>query len=177
MWWGPGQQHKQCAGPPRACAGTAADAAHLMISSPVAAGALGPSSAVLYPASCRLSWLVWQSLPSACCKPRVVGMESGDLLRAGPPAVQAGLVYRAIDMNMRLHRWTHALQLATQHKVHQDLVLLRRQQFLAGIQRPETDSHFLQLAADCTVDPQRVEACVQQELQKEAERPGAVRYV
>ena len=90
--------------------------------------------------------------------------------------MQAGLVYRAVDMNMRLHQWEHALQLATQHKVHQDTVLLRRQQFLASMQRPETDTHFLQLAADCTVDPQQVEANVQRELQKEAERPGAVRY-
>ena len=107
-------------------------------------------------------------------KPGVVC--TGDLLRDGPSSVQAGLVYRAIDMNMRLHQWKRALQLATHHKVHQDTVLLRRQQFLAGMQQPETDSHFLQLAAECTVDPLQVEARVQQELQKEAERPGAVRY-
>ena len=98
------------------------------------------------------------------------------MLRAELSAVQAGLVYRAIDMNMRLHQWKHALQLATQHKVHQETVLLRRQQFLASIQQPETDNQFLQLAADRNVNPQQVEASVQQELQKEAERPGAVRY-
>lgn len=43
---------------------------------------------------------------------------------------QAGLVYRAISVNLDLFKWQRALELAVQHKKHVDTVLLRRQQWL-----------------------------------------------
>lgn len=42
-------------------------------------------------------------------------------------AVQAGLVYRAIKLRVRLHHWQRALDLAVKHKQHVDAVLMYRQ--------------------------------------------------
>ncbi len=40
---------------------------------------------------------------------------------------QAGLVYRAIKLNIKLFRWDRALDLAEQHNQHVDTVLWYRQ--------------------------------------------------
>jgi len=40
------------------------------------------------------------------------------------------LVYRAIELNIRLFRWKRALQLAVQHSVHIDTVVAFRNQYL-----------------------------------------------
>lgn len=40
---------------------------------------------------------------------------------------QAGLVYRAVKMNIKLFRWEHALALAEQARQHVDTVLFYRQ--------------------------------------------------
>ena len=53
--------------------------------------------------------------------------------------LQAGLVYRAIETNMRMLRWEHALELAAKHNAHVDTVLLHRQQYLRSMQRQECD--------------------------------------
>jgi hypothetical protein len=41
--------------------------------------------------------------------------------------VQAGLVYRAVKLHVRLHNWQRALDLAVKHKQHLDTVLMYRQ--------------------------------------------------
>lgn len=40
---------------------------------------------------------------------------------------QAGLVYRALKLHVRLHNWQRALALAVKHKQHVDTVLMYRQ--------------------------------------------------
>ena len=47
------------------------------------------------------------------------------LLQTKPP-----LIYRAVDMNIRLFRWDRALDLAVEKKEHIDLVLMQREQYL-----------------------------------------------
>lgn len=63
------------------------------------------------------------------------------LLQARPP-----LLYRAIDLNIRLFRWGRALELAVKHKKHVDTVLGYRQKFLQQANKTETEKRFLQYA-------------------------------
>jgi intraflagellar transport protein 80 len=41
--------------------------------------------------------------------------------------MQAGLVYRAVKLHVRLHNWQRALDVAVKHKQHLDTVLMYRQ--------------------------------------------------
>lgn len=50
-------------------------------------------------------------------------------------AVQAGLVYRAIKLNIKLFRWERALALAQQHRQHVDTVLWYRQRWVRACVR------------------------------------------
>ncbi len=59
--------------------------------------------------------------------------------------LQAGLVYRAIKMNIKLFNFERALDLATQYKQHQDTVLHYRQQFLKAAKQTETITRFMQM--------------------------------
>ncbi len=59
--------------------------------------------------------------------------------------LQAGLVYRAIKMNIKLFNFERALDLATQYKQHQDTVLHYRQQFLKTAKQTETITRFIQM--------------------------------
>lgn len=61
------------------------------------------------------------------------------LLQASPP-----LVYRAIKMNIRLYKWSRALELAVKNKTHVDTVLAYRKSFLQDFAKDETDQKFIQ---------------------------------
>merc|ERR1712039_1155037 len=61
-------------------------------------------------------------------------------------------VYRAIKMNIRLHRWTDALELALKHQTHVDTVLAYRQQHLSQMKHMETNEQFKQWAQQVEVD-------------------------
>ena len=97
---------------------------------------------------------------------------------AASVVLQAGLVYRAIEVNMRMLRWEHALELAAKHNAHVDTVLFHRQQYLRSMQRQESDQEFLRYAGLVTVDADAVRAKEQQEMQMEAQRmPVGVRVM
>ena len=85
------------------------------------------------------------------------------LLQANPP-----LVYRAIKMNIRLFRWTRALELAITHKSHVDTVLYYRKQFLAAHNRSEEEPRFKQYFDEITIDEEKIQA--KKEAEREAER-------
>ena len=61
-------------------------------------------------------------------------------------------IYRAIKMNIRLHRWSDALELALKHQTHVDTVLAYRQQHLAQMKHMETNEQFKQWAQQVEVD-------------------------
>lgn len=61
-------------------------------------------------------------------------------------------IYRAIKMNIRLHRWNDALELATKHQTHVDTVLAYRQQHLQQMKHVETNEQFKQWAQQLEVD-------------------------
>lgn len=90
--------------------------------------------------------------------------------------LQAGLIYRAVKMNIKLFRWHRALELAIKHKQHQDTVLMYRQRHLRIMKQQETDETFLQLAQELRVDEAAIKQRIQEEKLKEAQRPGAKRY-
>ncbi|KAG5191643.1 intraflagellar transport protein 80 [Tribonema minus] len=84
------------------------------------------------------------------------------LLQATPP-----LVHRAIKLNLRLFRWSRALELAVQYRSHVDTVLGYRQRHLAAFKKQETDARFLQYAEQVTVDWDVIAAKEEKELEDE----------
>merc|ERR1712187_1005154 len=61
-------------------------------------------------------------------------------------------VYRAIKMNIRLHRCTDALELALKHQTHVDTVLAYRQQHLQQMKHIEINEEFKRWAQQVAVD-------------------------
>lgn len=90
--------------------------------------------------------------------------------------LQAGLIYRAIQMNIDLFNWDRALELAVKHKTHVDTVLAYRQKYLDNFGRIEKSKRFLQYTQGVEVDWEKINAKIDMELQKEAARPGAKPY-
>merc|ERR1711972_197203 len=75
--------------------------------------------------------------------------------------------YRAIKMNIRLHRWSDALELALKHQTHVDTVLAYRAQHLEQMKHVETNDQFKQWAQQVPVDWETVKKKIAME--KEAE--------
>lgn len=86
--------------------------------------------------------------------------------------LQAGLIYRAIHMNLVLYNWDRAIDLAVTHKRHIDTVLYHRRNFLISSQRMEGSPKFLGLS-QVPIDEEAILARVHQEEEDERNRPGA----
>ncbi|KAJ9526633.1 hypothetical protein QJQ45_017601 [Haematococcus lacustris] len=91
--------------------------------------------------------------------------------------VQAGLTYRAIKLNIKLFRWERALALAQQYKQHTDTVLWYRQRYLAAAAAEESIPQFQELFEQVALDEKQIKQRILEEKAKEAQRPGAKRYV
>ena len=91
--------------------------------------------------------------------------------------LSAGLIFRAIKMNITLFQWDRALELAVSNKTHVDTVLFYRSRYLASAGHSEHNKRFLQYADQVDVSESSVRAKMQHELEQEAARPGARRYV
>merc|ERR1711972_1315592 len=76
--------------------------------------------------------------------------------------------YRAIKMNIRLHRWGDALELALKHQTHVDTVLAYRQRHLQQMRHEETNEQFKQCAQQIEVDWETVKKKVAMEKEAEA---------
>merc|ERR550537_1050491 len=72
-------------------------------------------------------------------------------------------IYRAIKMNIRLHRWNDALELALKHQTHVDTVLAYRAQHLQQMKHVETNEQFKQWATQVEVDWQTVKDKIKME--------------
>lgn len=90
--------------------------------------------------------------------------------------VQGGLIYRAIKLNIRLHQWQAALEMAVKFGTHVDTVLYYRQQFLKAAKRAEEMPIFLQYAAKVEVDPEAIKQKIEADKEAEKRRPGAMPY-
>ncbi|MEW5301900.1 MAG: hypothetical protein WDW36_004725 [Sanguina aurantia] len=92
--------------------------------------------------------------------------------------IQAGLIYRAIKLNIKLFNWERALDLALQYKQHSDTVLYYRQRYLTASKMPvETNRRLLDLAEQAVPDAEVIIQRIKDEKAKEAQRPGAKRYI
>lgn len=90
--------------------------------------------------------------------------------------VQGGLIYRAIKLNVRLHQWQAALEMAVKYSTHVDTVLYYRQEFLRVAKRAEEMPLFLQYAAKVQIDPEAIKQKIEADKEAEKRRPGAAPY-
>lgn len=91
--------------------------------------------------------------------------------------LQAGLIFRAINMNCKIFRWERALDLAIKHKTHVDTVLSLRQKNLSRFPGVvEMNKKFKEYSRQIEIDPEQIEAKINAELEEERARPGAVPY-
>eukprot|EP00003_Mantamonas_plastica_P014158 TRINITY_DN2457_c0_g4_i3.p1 TRINITY_DN2457_c0_g4~~TRINITY_DN2457_c0_g4_i3.p1 ORF type:complete len:836 (+),score=299.28 TRINITY_DN2457_c0_g4_i3:177-2510(+) len=109
-------------------------------------------------------------VPSAAGKRAEMALYRGEIEEAESILLQAGLVYRAIDMNIRLYRWERALKLASDNGTHVDTVLGFRSKYLKRFKREETNQDFLKLKA-LEINWEDINAKIQFELQKETGEP------
>lgn len=71
----------------------------------------------------------------------------GEINEAESVLLQAGLVYKAIKLNIKCQRWERALELGINFKTHVDTVLLYRKWYLNDLNCQE-NSPLLQQYAD-----------------------------
>lgn len=90
--------------------------------------------------------------------------------------LQAGLIYRCIDMNTRLFKWERALEVAKDRKTHVDTVLGRRKQYMEQISQKETLPEYKELYGKVKIDWAVINEKIKQEAVKESERPNAKPY-
>merc|ERR1719316_1600593 len=76
-------------------------------------------------------------------------------------------IYRAIKLNIRLHRWSDALELALKNQTHVDTVLAYRARHLEQMRHVETNDQFKQWAQQVEVDWDTVKKKIA--LEKDAE--------
>ncbi|KAL8593908.1 hypothetical protein ACOMHN_048345 [Nucella lapillus] len=86
--------------------------------------------------------------------------------------LQAGLIFRAILLNIQLYNWDRGLELAVKHKTHVDTVMAYRQKYLKRFDRKENNKRFMQYSEGIQIDWEKIESKIEMEYQKERERPS-----
>ena len=81
--------------------------------------------------------------------------------------LQAGLTFRAILLNIHLHRWDRALDLAVKHKTHVDTVLAYRVKHLNRCDAEETLDKYTQYMKEVDIDWEKIGQKVEAEFVKE----------
>jgi intraflagellar transport protein 80 len=82
-------------------------------------------------------------------------------------------IYRAIKLNIRLHRWSDALELALKHQTHVDTVLAYRARHLDQMRHVETNEQFKQWSTQVEVDWEIVKQKIAQEKEQEQRNAAA----
>lgn len=121
-----------------------------------------------------IHWL--KEIPSAEGRQAELNVFQRQLPEAERILLQAGLIYRAIEMHMRLYNWERALEIAVERRTHVDTVVGRRQQYLEAVGRKESLDKFKQAQGSVKVEWDVINEKVKQELAKEQQRPGAKPY-
>ncbi|XP_039264339.1 intraflagellar transport protein 80 homolog [Styela clava] len=97
-----------------------------------------------------------------------ISLFCGNVPDAEATFIAAGLMYRAIKLNVDLFRWERALELATKHKTHVDTVLGFRGLYLQKLGKPESIADFKNMANKVEVNWQNINNKIEMELEKEA---------
>ncbi len=87
--------------------------------------------------------------------------------------LQAGLTLRAILLNVYLHKWERALDLAIRHKTHVDTVLAYRLKHLERCQKEETIKKYTQYMKEVEIDWEQIAAKLEDEFVKERDLAAA----
>ncbi|XP_065889257.1 intraflagellar transport protein 80 homolog isoform X3 [Dysidea avara] len=91
-------------------------------------------------------------------------------LQAEAIYIQAGMIFRAIELNMTLFNWERALELAIKHKTHVDTVLAFRHRYLEEIGWKENLTKFQQYSEKISLDWEKINAKIAMEAEKESEK-------
>ncbi|XP_002738919.2 intraflagellar transport protein 80 homolog [Saccoglossus kowalevskii] len=116
-----------------------------------------------------------KEIPSKEARSAEMALFCGNSQDAEGILLQGGLIFRAIMMNIELYNWDRALELAVKHKTHVDTVLAYRQKFLDDFDKKETNKRFLQYAEGVEVNWEKIEAKIENEYQKERDKPDKYR--
>jgi len=84
--------------------------------------------------------------------------------------LSAGLIFRAILLNIYLHQWEKALDLAVKHKTHVDTVLAYRIKHLNRFDKEENIKKYTEYMKEVDIDWEKIASKVESEFQKESER-------
>nr|CEL64171.1 TPA: intraflagellar transport 80 family protein [Neospora caninum Liverpool] len=87
--------------------------------------------------------------------------------------LEHGLVYRALEILMEVHRWQEALDLATAYKTHVDTVVAHRKKFLDGFGLSETDSKFKAALQATEIDWSAIQAKIRMDTEREEKATNA----
>ena len=108
-----------------------------------------------------------KDLPSEPSRNAALALYCKKVNEAEQILLQARLYYRAIKMDIKLHRWERALEIAVQNKTHVDTVIAYRQRFLEQYAKEEDSDKFKQYARDIQVDWQTVKAKIRADKDRE----------
>ncbi len=108
-----------------------------------------------------------KDLPSEPSRNAALALYCKKVNEAEQILLQARLYYRAIKLNIKLHRWEKALDLAVKNKTHVDTVIAYRQRFLQQYSKEEDSENFKQYSRDIQVDWQTVKAKIRADKDRE----------
>lgn len=130
--------------------------------------------------SCLLTWSLFllqvhyiqyiRELPSKEARQAEMAVLTGNYQDAENILLQAGLSFRAILLNIYLHQWEKALDLAIKQKTHVDTVLAYRIKHLNRFDKDENIKKFQQYMNEVEVDWEKIASKIEAEFQKENKR-------
>lgn len=109
------------------------------------------------------------SLPSREARNAEMSVLTGNHQDAENILLQAGLTFRAILLNVYLHQWERALDLAVTHKTHVDTVLAYRLKQLTRSDKEETIPKYIQYMKEVEIDWEQIGIKIEAEFAKEKE--------
>ncbi|CAI7994445.1 Intraflagellar transport protein 80 homolog [Geodia barretti] len=104
-----------------------------------------------------------KALPSAECRNAELALFSHRPQHAEAIYLQAGMVYKAIQLNTDLFNWERALQLALKHKTHVDTVLAFREKHLTELGSKETLAKFIECQGKVKIDWDTIRSKIENE--------------
>ena len=84
--------------------------------------------------------------------------------------LQGGLIFRAILLNVYLHQWDKALDLAVKHKTHVDTVLAYRLKHINRFDKEEHLKKYIEYMKEVEIDWEKIASKIEAEFLKENDK-------
>ncbi|XP_076269721.1 intraflagellar transport protein Oseg5 [Rhynchophorus ferrugineus] len=97
-----------------------------------------------------------KTLPSKAEQKAHMALLGGKTDEAESILLHNGMVFQAIYININIHNWTRALDLATKHKSHIDTVLYLREKYLETLGKPENNNKYISLRETVNIDELKI---------------------